>query len=171
MESFLSIGIAILISLCNTNEEGIVITHNDSLTGSVRVDLERNEITLQKGREYKHLYARDIKKVILKTMDKAYVSAPFGLNEEYFLFELLSEGKVMLLFREAMKLSRYDETTYPPFFVKIGPSVYSFGGDKRQLYEIVGEKKSDVKSFIKDNNIDLEVREDLIKLFNYYNHL
>lgn len=172
MENFLSIAVAVFFTLFNVNEEGVVITHTDSISGDVSVNLERNEVVLRNGREYKHLYARDVKKILLKAEGKAYVSAPFGLNEEYFLFELLSEGgRAQLLYREGMKLSRYDETTYPPYFIKIGPSVYSFGGDKKQVFEIMDAFKSEIKDFIKDKNISLDSRSDLIKLFDYYNQL
>ena len=107
-------------------KEGTIITYTDSIEGHIKVDLEQNTVVLREGNSYKHYYARDIKKVVLQSEGSIiqYASYPFGVNEDHFLFEELSTGQVPLLFRRGLKFSKYDETTFPPFFMAIEGSVY-----------------------------------------------
>ncbi len=153
--------------------EGKIVTNTETYQGNVQVDLERNQAVLKEGNTYKHHYARDIQRVTIVEPDGnkvRYVSASFGLNADFFLFEQLSSGKVELLYREGLKLNKYDDVTFPPYYMRINNSVYSIE-EKKQILEAFDDQKSLVKDFIKNENIDFDSRYDLKKLFDYYNTL
>jgi hypothetical protein len=154
------------------SNEGIVITNTDSISGQIKVDLEQNRITVREGNSYSYLYARDIKKVTIKKeeKDQVYITAPFGFNSEWFLFEALSDGKLPLLYREGIKLSKYDEEEFPPIFMKIDESVYSLDS-KKQVLEAMNDRSGDVKNYLKSNKTNFSDKEDLTKLFDFYNSL
>lgn len=153
--------------------EGKIITSKETFKGNVQVDLERNQAVLKEGNSYTHHYARDIKHVIVIQPDgniTKYVSASFGLNADFSLFEQLSSGKVELLYREGLKLNKYDDVTFPPYYMRINNSVYSIE-EKKQVLEAFDDQKPLVKDFIKNENIDFDSRYDLKKLFDYYSTL
>jgi hypothetical protein len=153
--------------------EGKIITNKETFQGNVQVDLERNQAVLKEGNSYTHHYARDIRQVtVVKPEGKIikYVSASFGLNADFFLFEQLSNGKIELLYREGLKLNKYDDVSFPPFFMRIENSVYSIE-EKKQVLEVFDDQKSAIKDFIKTGKIEFDSRDDLKKLFDYYNSL
>ncbi len=146
----------------------IVYTVTDSITGSVQVMMQSNQIMVKTESEYMNMHARNFTKVVLGGGKKIYHSAPFGFNSSWFIFETLSDGKVPLLYREGIKMSDFDENTFPPFYMLIDGSVYSLES-KKQVLEVFDDQKDIIKDYMKDNKVDFEDRESLTNLFSFYN--
>ena len=54
-------------------------------------------------------------------------------------------------------------------FITKGKEVLKFSTNKKDLFELMADKKSEVEKFIKDNDLTVKDRTDLLKIFNYYN--
>ena len=52
------------MALSGNNQEGVVITKNDTINGIVKVDFHQNLIIIRKGNSYMTMYAPSVKEVI-----------------------------------------------------------------------------------------------------------
>lgn len=99
-------------------------------------------------------------------------------------FELLADGKVKLLEYSKLKLYQSDRTqafnmtsSYimtdieKLLFTAKGKEVIKFSAGKKDLYELMEDKKVVIEKFVKDNRLNLKDRVHLAKIFQYYNTL
>jgi hypothetical protein len=141
--------------LIHTNE-GLVITQTDSLKGSVQVILDSNQVIYRNGNIYRSLPASQVRRVEVEQngAPMIYLSGSFGENKKAYLFEVLSDGKLPLLYREGIRIRQYDDTTFPPYFMKIGISMYSLS-DKKQLMKAMSDQKEAIREYMKTYDIDM----------------
>lgn len=149
---------------------GTIETHTHTLSGEIRIDVDRNQVLIKEGLSYNLVHASNIKRVNLISKDKTYTCASFGENEDWMIFEILSEGKIPLLYREGIKMSRYDETEFPPFYMLVGSSIYPLDS-KRQLLVVFDQYESRIKSFLKDHKTSFADRKQLTSLFDFCNNI
>jgi hypothetical protein len=52
-----------------------------------------------------------------------------------------------------------------------GSAAIKFQKSKRQILKIFSDKKDEISSYIKENNLNVSSENDLIRIFNYYNQI
>lgn len=173
--------------------EGYLITSaGDTLKGKIKYDMEANIVSLVKKGKIQtfsshKVYYFEINDEILNTFRQFY-SVPSKVNYGYkipILFELLYEGPLSLLTREA--IVQQTQTTgssywgggsfqrtiveYTFYFLDTKGEITYFTGKRKDLLVIMGKKQSQVRKFMKDNNLDPDDVRDLIKLTAFYNSI
>ena len=151
--------------------EGLVVTKTDSIYGEVKIDLANNRVNI-KGYDNRHhsLLASQIERIIIGRgpQQKTYASAVFGADSDVHLFEILSEGKLSLFYRDGVKFSRFDQDTFPPYFVRVGNSLYSIGG-KKEFFEVFGDEGKAMRDYVKEKGLQYGDFDDMVTIFNHFN--
>lgn len=163
----------------------------DTIRGKIKYDLERNAVqvaTRQNIRVFSShkVFYFEIFDEVLQAYRQFY-SIPYQIRSNYkapVLFELMFEGGLSLLAREKIVQETVTSGPYAPsgrfmqnvidhdfyFLTKKGRIIY-FDGTKNGLLEIFGNKRSQVKDFIKTNRLRVDEIEDLIRVTSFYNSI
>ena len=99
-------------------------------------------------------------------------------------FEILADGKTKLLeytkvitqkpdYVEAFNIGSKDPKIIKEkqLFINKDKEVLRFNTNKKELFELMADKKPEIEKFIKDNDLSVKNRGDLVKIFVYYNGL
>lgn len=99
-------------------------------------------------------------------------------------FEILVDGKTKLLeytkittqkpdYNEAFNVGSRDIKIVKEklLFINKGKEVIKFSTNKKDLLEVMADKKTEIEKYIKDNDFAIKDRADLLKIFAYYNGL
>jgi intein-encoded DNA endonuclease-like protein len=99
-------------------------------------------------------------------------------------FEVLVEGKTKLLeyikitiqkpdYVEAFNVGSKDTKIVKEkqLFINRGNEVLRFSANKKDLFELMSDKKTEIETYIKQNNLSIKDRSDLLKIFQYYNQI
>ncbi|PIB36101.1 hypothetical protein BFP72_12195 [Reichenbachiella sp. 5M10] len=156
------------------NESGFIVTPDEVIYGDVTINVDGNDLMIRTGRHIYNWTADKVTKVAVINpetgMTEKYVSGTFGMNEQNFFFEVLSDGKIVLLYREGLKFSKYDELEYAPYYVLMDGVIHSLAQSKKEFMGLFAEHhENEMSDFIKEKGIDLKNRSDLTKAFDYYN--
>lgn len=165
-----------LSNTSNTDKSEYIISNGQMMYGDTDVNLAYEDAILRSGNDIIHFPPSQIEKVAVideTTGDvELYHSGSFGLNNRQYLFQILSEGKTTLLYREGLKFSDYEETEYPAFFILIDKQVYSLSNDKKEMIkQLDHDFQKDVSTYIKTHKLNLSDQKDMTKFFDYYNLL
>lgn len=125
--------------------------------------------------------------IFVKIGSDIYLFVPFqGSNEKGGYFNVLSDGKTYDLYKKTSSEfieGKKAETTYqrdtPPSFKK---SITYFLVDKNgrflempnsksRILRMMDKNKSEIRSYIKENKLDLDKESDLIKVISYFDSL
>jgi hypothetical protein len=124
--------------------------------------------------------------IFVKIFRDIYVFVPLdGSNEKGGYFNVLSDGKTYDLYKKTKAVYREPQkakTSYqrdsPPAFPKTvtyylvqNGSFLEMPNGKSKILKMMDRKKSEMKSYIKDNNIDLDKEADLIKAISYFDSI
>lgn len=124
--------------------------------------------------------------IFVKIFKDIYVFVPFeGNNSKGGYFNVLNDGKKYDLYKKTtsvFKEPRKAKTSYerdtPPTFIKSvkyylveDGSFLEMPSRKSKVIKMMDSKKTEIKSYIKDNNIDLDKEADMIKLVSYFDSL
>jgi hypothetical protein len=124
--------------------------------------------------------------IFVKMFKDIYVFVPYeGSNEKGGYFNVLSDGKTYDLykktkstFREPKKAETSYEKDLPPSFVKTttyylvqNGTFYEMPSSSSKLLKMMDSKKNEVKTYIKQNNINLDKEADMIKVVSYFDSL
>ena len=165
----------------------------DSLTDiQIRVVLQGNDVEFNTPDGIKVISGTLIKSMTLQKSSqvapKNYISTlefvdNYDKTKPSF-FEVLVDGKIKLLeytkittqkpdYVEAFNIGSKDIKIVKEkqLFITKGKEVLKFSANKKDLFELMADKKSEVEKFIKDNDLTVKDRTDLLKIFNYYNTL
>lgn len=124
--------------------------------------------------------------IFVKIGKEIYLFVPFqGSNEKGGYFSVLADGKTYDLYKKTSSIfveAKKAETTYqrdtPPSFsktvkyylVKDG-TFLEMPNSKSRILKMMDQKKSEMKSYIKENRLDLDKEADLIKAITYFDSL
>lgn len=170
----------------------IVTTEKDTVRGKINYDMEANIVqvsvrnSVKAYSSYKILYFQ-IFDVILQSYRQFY-TLPYALKTRYetpVLFEVLYEGELSLLAREKIVQETatvgtpmwsnarvmQDRLDYDFFFLSRDGKMTFYNGQRSELYEILKDKKSEVRDFVKTNNLKTDVMRDLIRITSFYNSI
>lgn len=148
------------------SEKDMIVTLADTLYGEVQVEIATNQISLRNGKNYQYLTASQVRWI--RKNGRNYCVAAFGIESRFLIFEVLSKGSKSLLYREGVKFNPYDDEVFPPYFVLEDRSAFSVG-TKREVLSVFGNHERKIKDFVKSRGLSFENKEDLSKIFNYYN--
>lgn len=170
----------------------LVTAQKDTLKGKIKYDMETNIVSLVKGGKIQtfsshKIFYFEINDEILNTFRQFY-SIPSKVNYDYkipILFELLYEGPLSLLTREA--IVQQNQTAGSPYWGATGTTrtiieytfyfldtkgqIRYFTGKKKDLFLIMRKKQNDVKKFMKDNRLEADDARDLIRITAFYNSI
>ena len=167
----------------------VVLATNDTLRGLVKYDLQQNVIQFAKGESKIETFAAR-KTLFFEIFDTAvhlyrrFYVLPFANNTGYeapIFFELLTEGKLTLLSREALELRTYSSPYYmgtfsrqvlvDRFFFLDDKGIKPFTGNKKDFLRLTGRSEGAINDFIKSNRLDIDNKYDFAKVVGYYNSL
>lgn len=179
----------------------IFLATGEVLTGKVMYDLENNIVKLQDQSlttlnavsiNYFEIFDEFYGGV------RVFYSLPYAATSDYkvpMFFELLVEGEgVTLLCREfitvdnrgmnnmGMMRGMYMGSMWGPpmmgfsrlafdFYFLENQEIYKYGQKKRELFDIMDDKSSEVKLFMRKNRLSHDKRGDLLRITSYYNQL
>jgi hypothetical protein len=167
----------------------IVLVAGDTLRGQIKYDLQQDLIQYNKGERTEAYSARKV--LFFEIFDNSvrkyrqFFALPFSTGTGYqtpIFFELLEEGELTLLSREAIEYRTYNSPYYigsysrqvlvnKYFFLNNKGEIKEFVGNKSDLLQMMGKKSKDVERFIKTNKLRYEEKYDFARIVGYYNSL
>jgi hypothetical protein len=167
-----------------------VLESGDTLRGKIKYEIDKDLIQVDVNGTLQSLTSR---KVIYYEIFEAvtgryrqFYSIPFSLTGGYktpTFFELLSEGKLTLIAREALENRSYNAGYYAYgtinrlvlvdkyFVLDEKGDVNPFSGKKADLLELMRNREEEIKRFIRTSNVNMDRKSDVVRTFAYYNAL
>lgn len=168
----------------------IVLITGDTLKGNVKYDLQQDLVQYERSKTapevftprkvlYFEIYDRTVNRY------RIFFALPYNATISYktsIFFELLEEGKLTLLAREAVEYRTFSSPyyfgsytrevlVYKYFFLEEDGSIVEFIGNKNDLLSLMGNKSEDVDKYIRTNRLKFDEKYDLVKIVAYYNSL
>ncbi len=168
----------------------IVLESGDTLKGKVKYDLQQDLVQYLIREDKAEAYtARKI--LTFEIFDETahryrnFYALPYNATAGYktpVFFELLVQGKMTLLSREALEYKTYSSAFYMGsytrqvlvdyfFFLQENGDVVAFTGNKNDLLDLMQRKSKDVEKYMKVNRLKFDEKYDLAKIVAYYNSL
>jgi hypothetical protein len=172
------------------HEGRIVLLDGDTLKGKVKYDLQQDLV--QYTTRDLRIEAFTARKVLFfEIFDvtvnryRQFFALPYSPNSSYrapIFFELLEEGKMTLLAREALEYRSYTSPyyvgsynrlvlVYKYYFLDENGDIKEFAGNKNDLLDLMGAKADAVEKYIKANRLNYDDKYDFAKIITYYNSL
>ncbi len=172
--------------------DGWVVTdEDDTLRGEIKYDLPNDLVQVKNVERINTFSSRKI--LYIEFYDKTtenyrqFYSLPYAVNYDYkvpMLFELLYEGELSLLTREAIiqetvpsvqsyALSGYNQTRqrldYSFYFLDKKGNIKLYGGKKPELQDAMRDRWPEVRTFMKKNRLSTDKIRDLVRIVAFYN--
>jgi hypothetical protein len=124
--------------------------------------------------------------IFVKLLNDIYVFVPYeGSNEKGGYFNVLNDGKTYDLYKKVTSVfnepkdarNNYERETKPSFsksttyYLVQDGTFLEMPNSKSRILKMMDKKKSEMKTFIKENNIDLDNESHLIKAVSYFDSL
>lgn len=172
------------------HEGKIVLVTGDTLKGLVKYDFQQDLI--QYNDQQNTIEALSPRKVLFfEIFDnttnryRTFFALPFAATGNYrtpVFFELLEEGRMTLLSREALEYRTYSSMYYYGSYTRLvlvykfylmaeNGTISEFLGKKSDLLSMMGKKGDQVDRYIKANRLKIEDPYDFGKIVSYYNSL
>jgi hypothetical protein len=172
------------------HEGKIALESGDTLSGLIKYDMQTDLIQIRMDDKFETYTARKI--LSLEIFDQTVrkyrrmYSLPYNTSGEYrapVIFELLNEGKITLLCREALEYKTVSSGFYyygnytrlvlvnKYFLLKENGSIVPFEGKRNDWLNFMGNRKDEVQRYAKKNRLDFDEKYDLIRIIDYYNSL
>lgn len=173
------------------HEGKIVLVSGDTLKGLVKYDLEQDLVQFNDQRE--NIVAYTSRKVlffeIFDNTQKRYrnfFALPYAASNTNYLtpvfFELLVDGKMTLLTREALEYRTYSSPYYYGSFTRLvlvyrfylmdeKGNINQFMGKKAELLSMMGRRADEVDRYMRQNRLKIEDPSDFTRTVAYYNSL
>lgn len=173
------------------HEGKIILTSGDTLRGVVKYDLQQDLVQFR-DKEDKRIEAFSPRKVLTFEIFDATVknyrnffSLPYSSTSSYgalSFFELLTEGKLTLLCREALEYRTMNspyyygsysrlELVYRYFFMDEKGKITEFSGKRPDLMALMGRHADTIDKYMKSNRLRLDNRNHFVRIIAYYNSL
>ncbi len=172
------------------HEGKVILEQGDTLRGNVKYDLQNDLLQFEKNNKLDSYTARKV--LFFEIFDKTvkryrqFYSLPYSATGGYkapIFFELLAEGKMTLLCREALEYRSYPNSFYyygssnrlvlvnKFFILKENGGIEVFNGKKNDLISLMGNKGPQVEKYIKTNKIKIDDKYQFAAAIEYYNSL
>lgn len=174
------------------HEGKLILDSGDTLRGKIKYDLQSDLIQYQTNEQPPKLESYTARKVLFfEIFDgtvkryRIFYSLPYSTAGQYkapVFFELLEEGKLTVLCREALEYrtssSFYYYGSYTRlilvnkyFLLKENGNIEEYRGNKNDWYELMRGKEDEVQKYVRVNRLDLDEKYELAQAVNYYNSL
>jgi hypothetical protein len=172
------------------HEGKLVLDTGDTLKGKIKYNLQTDLIQIQENNRNESYTARKV--LFFEIFDQTvkyyrdFYSMPYNTSGQYkapVFFELLKEGKITLLCREAVEYKTYSSPyyfsggytrrvlVYKYFLFGEDGSIKEFSGKKNDWLELMGKNADDVQKYARINRLDFDNKSELAKIIEYYNSL
>lgn len=172
------------------HEGKLVLESGDTLSGLIKYDMQTDLIQFKANDRLETYTAR--KMLYLEIYDQTVrryrrmYSLPYNTSGEYrapVIFELLVEGKITLLCREALEYKTVSSAFYyygnytrlvlvnKYFLLQENGNIVPFEGKRNDWLDLMGKRKEEVQKFAKRNRLDFDEKYDLSRIIDYYNSL
>ena len=172
------------------HEGKMVLEDGDTLRGNIKYDLQNDLLQLEANNRLESFTARKV--LFFEIFDKAikryrqFYSLPYTTSGQYkapVFFELLSEGKITLLCREALEYRNYPSSFYyygsttrlvlvnKFFLLKDNGTIEPFIGKRSDLIDLLGNKGESVEKYMKTNRLNVDDKYEFAQIVSYYNSL
>jgi hypothetical protein len=175
------------------HEGELVLLNGDTLRGQIKYDLENDLIQIVVNETVQTYTSRKILffSIYDKTVDmfRNFYSIPYEVQPNYeipILFEVLYEGKLSLLAREAIVTETVPQYSYmyrssvnmtrtrldyEYYFLDDKGNFIKYNNKKFELFDIMKRREPQIKQYIKKNKLKTDTRRDLVRITAYYNAL
>lgn len=174
------------------HEGKVVLLDGETLKGRIKYDLDNDLIQINLQNRVQTFSSRKILnfEIFDEGFDqyRLFYALPYKVKPNYetpILFEILHEGSLSLLCREFIIQETMPQFGYYPRFggmtrMRLSYEFYFLTEDgeigryipkKRHLLHVMKNKSSEIKSFIKNNKLRYDRRDDLAKITAYYNSI
>lgn len=172
------------------HEGKVVLTSGDTLKGLIKYDLQQDLVQYDlEGVRKDAFSARKI--LMFEIFDntvhlyRKFFSLPYNATAGYkttMFFELMAEGKMTLLCREALENRTYSSPyyigsysrivlVYKYFLLKENGDLVEFTGNKNDMLKLMGKHADDVEQYARTNKLKFDDKLDLMQIVKYYNSL
>ncbi len=171
------------------HEGKMVLEGGDTLRGLVKYNLQTDLLQLQGNNIIETYTARKV--VFFEIFDQTvkryrqFFSLPYSTNTDYkapVFFELLEEGKLTVLCREALEYRTISSFYYYGSYTRLvlvnkyflldeDGAIIEFQGKKNDWLYLMGKHSEDVQKYARTNRLDFDDKYDLGKIIAYYNSL
>ena len=171
------------------HEGKLVLETSDTLKGKIKYDINTDIIQLDQQNRLQSFTARKV--VFYEIFDatsaryRQFYSIPYSATGGYktpIFFELLAEGKITLLAREAMEYKNFSGyygygtvsrlvMVNKYFTLNDKGNVEPFQARRNDILDLMANREDDVRRFIKEYKVNLDYKYDLARVFVYYNSL
>ena len=172
------------------HEGKMVLEDGDTLRGNIKYDLQNDLLQLEANNRLESFTARKV--LFFEIFDKTikryrqFYSLPYTTSGQYkapVFFELLSEGKITLLCREALEYRNYPSSFYyygsttrlvlvnKFFLLKDSGTIEPFIGKRSDLIYLMGNKGEPVEKYMKTNRLNVDDKYEFAQIVSYYNSL
>jgi hypothetical protein len=171
----------------------LVLLDEDTLVGKIKYDFENDLVQLNIRNTIQTYASRKI--LYFELFDEMsnnyryFYSLPYEIQQNYevpIIFEVLYEGELTLLAREIIVTETVPQynTFYRPqfyntrarldynyFFLNKNGTIERYSMKKNDLLKHMKKKSSQVKQYMRKNNLKHDERADLFRIIAYYNAL
>lgn len=172
------------------HEGRIVLLNGDTLKGALKYDLEQNVVQFGQGEgTFEAFSSRKV--LFFEIFDKSvnryrqFYALPYTRAGSYAtptFFELLEDGKMTLLAREALEHRTYSYGFYGGsytrqilvhkyFFLDEQGNINEFAGGKADLLNMMGRSADSVEKYMRSNRLRFDEKYDFARIVAYYNSL
>lgn len=170
------------------HEGKVILDTGDTLRGAVKYDMQNDLLQFQADEKNQSFTARkvlfyEIFDVTSKQYRK-FFSLPYSVSNGYkapVFFELLAEGKITLLCREALEYRSYSSSfysygsntrlvlVYKYFLLQDDGNIVEYNGKKNDWLDVMDKRSDDVQRYAKANKLSFDDKNELVKILTYYN--
>jgi hypothetical protein len=168
----------------------LVLDTGDTLKGQIKYDLKQDLIQYNQPNQRTDAFSSR-KVVFFEIFDETarryrqFFALPYTNQAQYrtpVFFELLTEGKLTLLAREALEFRTYtspyylgsysrEVLVYHYYFLDDEGNIEEFKGSKADLLNMMGKKSGDVEKYMKTNRLKIDDKYDFARIIAYYNSI
>lgn len=170
------------------HEGKVILDTGDTLKGALKYDMQNDLLQFQVNEKNQSFTARkvlfyEIFDVTIKQYRQFY-SLPYSVSSGYkapVFFELLAEGKITLLCREALEYRSYSSSfyyygsttrlvlVYKYFLLQDDGNIVEYNGKKSDWLDVMDKRSDDVQRYAKTNKLSFDDKSELVKIITYYN--
>lgn len=171
------------------HEGKAILETGDTLRGKIKYDPQNDLIQLERNKKFETLTSRKV--IFYEIFDqqqnnyRQFFALPYSPSGGYktpVFFELLAEGKITLLAKEALEYRSSNAGFYygsvsrlvlvhKYFLLKENGSIERVTGSKVDFLNMMGSRSEEVRNYMKANRLGLERKDEIGKVIGYYNSL
>jgi len=171
------------------HEGRAVLESGDTLRGKIKYDPQNDLIQIERNGKYESLTSRKV--IFYEIFDlqqnnyRQFVALPYSPSGGYktpSFFEVLSEGKITLMSKEALEYRNTNAGFYygsvsrlvlvhKYFLLKEDGNIERVTASKNDFLAMMGSRSDEVRRYMKANRLGLERKEEIGRVIGYYNSL